>query len=80
MVNGITISAIPARSATSSTLDEIPTGTVMKNAKGKTVGKAQLPEKICLSCNKPFAWRKKWARDWEHVVYCSDKCRAIGKA
>jgi hypothetical protein len=24
----------------------------------------------------PFAWRKKWARDWENVRYCSDRCRS----
>ncbi|NCF45890.1 MAG: DUF2256 domain-containing protein [Proteobacteria bacterium] len=33
------------------------------------------PEKLCRTCNKPFAWRKKWARDWEHVLYCSERCR-----
>lgn len=37
--------------------------------------KADLPEKICLCCGKPFAWRKKWARDWEQVRYCSERCR-----
>ena len=26
-------------------------------------------------CGRPFAWRKKWARDWESVVYCSERCR-----
>lgn len=34
-----------------------------------------LPEKICLICNRPFQWRKKWEKIWEDVVYCSDKCR-----
>jgi len=24
--------------------------------------KANLPEKICASCGRPFQWRKKWAR------------------
>jgi len=24
----------------------------------------------------PFEWRKKWARDWENVKYCSEKCKA----
>jgi hypothetical protein len=51
----------------------------MKNAKGKTVAKGNLPDKLCPACNKPFAWRKKWARDWDNVIYCSDKCRAGGK-
>jgi len=37
--------------------------------------KGELPEKICLSCGRPFAWRKKWERDWDQVRYCSDACR-----
>ncbi|MBL9133211.1 MAG: DUF2256 domain-containing protein, partial [Verrucomicrobiaceae bacterium] len=32
-------------------------------------------EKICLACGRPFAWRKKWERDWENVKFCSDACR-----
>ncbi len=31
--------------------------------------------KICLTCNKPYNWRKKWIRDWHNVKYCSEKCR-----
>jgi len=38
--------------------------------------KSDLPEKICAHCARPFAWRKKWARDWDNVRYCSDACRA----
>nr|WP_240409102.1 DUF2256 domain-containing protein [Flavobacterium psychrotrophum] len=38
--------------------------------------KQHLPQKICPVCNKPFAWRKKWERNWEQVVYCSKKCSA----
>ena len=34
-----------------------------------------LPEKLCAACARPFAWRKKWARDWEQVRFCSDACR-----
>ncbi|WP_435007281.1 DUF2256 domain-containing protein [Tundrisphaera lichenicola] len=37
--------------------------------------KANLPSKICPSCHRPFSWRKKWERDWDRVVYCSDTCR-----
>ncbi|WP_108247185.1 DUF2256 domain-containing protein [Muricauda brasiliensis] len=37
--------------------------------------KPLLPVKICPVCQRPFAWRKKWARDWEHVIYCSERCR-----
>ncbi|MDP2226937.1 MAG: DUF2256 domain-containing protein [Moraxellaceae bacterium] len=39
------------------------------------VKKQQLPEKICPVCQRPFAWRRKWARDWAQVVYCSERCR-----
>ena len=45
---------------------------------GKTVAKADLPTKPCAACGLPFAWRKKWERDWEHVRFCSDRCRAAG--
>jgi hypothetical protein len=34
-----------------------------------------LPEKVCVSCGRPFAWRKKWERVWDQVKYCSDACR-----
>lgn len=39
------------------------------------VAKANLPTKLCPVCQRPFAWRKKWERDWDNVVYCSDRCR-----
>jgi hypothetical protein len=39
------------------------------------VAKSNLPQKPCQTCGRPFAWRKKWARDWEQVRYCSDACR-----
>ncbi len=38
--------------------------------------KSDLPTKTCASCGLPFAWRKKWARDWDNVRFCSDRCRA----
>ncbi|MBK8643520.1 MAG: DUF2256 domain-containing protein [Saprospiraceae bacterium] len=37
--------------------------------------KSELPKKICLVCKLPFTWRKKWARHWEEVRYCSEKCK-----
>jgi hypothetical protein len=37
--------------------------------------KGDLPEKVCIQCGWPFAWRKKWERVWEEVRYCSDRCR-----
>ncbi|MEH8196982.1 DUF2256 domain-containing protein [Aeromonas allosaccharophila] len=37
--------------------------------------KPHLPEKICPVCQRPFSWRRKWARSWEEVRYCSERCR-----
>ncbi len=37
--------------------------------------KADLPSKPCAQCGLPFNWRKKWARVWDEVRYCSDRCR-----
>lgn len=45
---------------------------------GKMRRKADLPEKPCAACGRPFAWRKKWKANWESVRYCSDRCRASG--
>ncbi|MBL0925115.1 MAG: DUF2256 domain-containing protein [Sphingomonadaceae bacterium] len=41
----------------------------------KMVRKSDLPSKMCEACDRPFAWRKKWAKDWENVRFCSDRCR-----
>ncbi|MGJ8570786.1 MAG: DUF2256 domain-containing protein [Hoeflea sp.] len=38
-------------------------------------GKSDLPEKPCACCNRQFTWRRKWARVWNDVRYCSDRCR-----
>jgi hypothetical protein len=35
-------------------------------------------EKTCAACGRRIEWRAKWARDWEHVRYCSDACRSRG--
>ena len=43
---------------------------------GTAKAKGDLPSKTCPVCARPFVWRRKWARDWEHVIYCSDRCRA----
>ncbi|WP_321447296.1 DUF2256 domain-containing protein [uncultured Cohaesibacter sp.] len=37
--------------------------------------KPPLASKICPVCLKPFNWRKKWARCWPQVRYCSERCR-----
>ena len=30
----------------------------------KMRNKADLPQKTCPVCRRPFTWRKKWAKDW----------------
>ncbi len=42
--------------------------------------KSELPEKICAACGRPFQWRRKWARSWDEVRYCSDACRTGRRA
>ena len=37
--------------------------------------KLNLPKKICKTCKLEFTWRKKWKKDWDNVIYCSEKCR-----
>lgn len=32
-------------------------------------------DRICERCGRRIEWRKKWARDWEQVRYCSAACR-----
>ena len=39
--------------------------------------KRHLPAKTCAACGKQFAWRKKWAKCWEQVKYCSERCRKM---
>ncbi|MEC8537952.1 MAG: DUF2256 domain-containing protein [Bacteroidota bacterium] len=37
--------------------------------------KKNLEFKICIVCELPFNWRKKWKRNWDDVKYCSERCR-----
>lgn len=36
------------------------------------------PTKVCATCGRRFAWRKRWSRVWDEVRYCSDRCRRGG--
>ena len=36
---------------------------------------SDVPTKTCASCGRTITWRKKWARSWDDVRYCSDACR-----
>jgi hypothetical protein len=37
--------------------------------------KAPPSPRSCARCGRDIAWRRKWARDWESVRFCSDACR-----
>ena len=45
----------------------------------KSIKKSELPVKTCRICSRPMVWRKKWAKVWDEVKYCSDKCRKTAK-
>jgi hypothetical protein len=34
--------------------------------------------KTCDACGRTIEWRKKWARDWDDVRWCSAACRRRG--
>jgi hypothetical protein len=38
-----------------------------------------VPSKVCVVCGRDVTWRKKWARNWDEVKYCSDACRRRAK-
>ncbi|MFW6021142.1 MAG: DUF2256 domain-containing protein [Guyparkeria sp.] len=40
---------------------------------------ANRSSKVCPACRRPFTWRRKWARDWDRVTYCSERCRRARK-
>lgn len=46
----------------------------------RMIRKGDLPTKDCATCGRPFAWRRKWARDWDNVRHCSDRCRSGAKS
>ena len=37
--------------------------------------KSDLPQKTCATCGRLFTWRGMWAKVWDEVRYCSDRCR-----
>ncbi|MEQ7155084.1 DUF2256 domain-containing protein [Brevundimonas aurifodinae] len=45
--------------------------------KGLAPKKGDLPQKVCVVCDRPFAWRARWARDWDAITTCSDRCKGL---
>lgn len=37
--------------------------------------KTSLPSKPCAACGLAMSWRRRWAKNWTEVKYCSDACR-----
>ena len=42
--------------------------------------KAALPSKPCVACGLAMSWRRRWAKNWADVKYCSEGCRRKGAA
>ena len=36
------------------------------------------PPRVCAACGRAMEYRKRWARNWDTVRYCSDACRRRG--
>ena len=41
----------------------------------KRVAQGGREAKVCATCGRTMEWRKGWAKNWDEVKYCSDKCR-----
>lgn len=52
----------------------LPSNLVLTMSRG--VKKQDLPTKICVTCNRPFTWRKKWERNWDEITTCSKRCNS----
>jgi len=50
------------------------------DAMAKMRKKQDLAVKTCLTCGRPFAWRRKWEKVWDEVKYCSERCRSERKS
>ena len=48
---------------------------IMPDRKPKPDRTTPHPDKLCKTCGRAFAWRKKWEKDWDVIKYCSDACR-----
>ena len=38
---------------------------------------APRPAKVCVTCGRSFTWRKKWARAWDEITTCSERCNGL---
>lgn len=47
----------------------------MDAPRGFKGNKQALPRKPCAACGREMSWRRRWARTWDEVRYCSERCR-----
>jgi hypothetical protein len=43
--------------------------------KHREASAGEFAPKACAACGRTMAWRKSWAKNWESVKFCSDRCR-----
>ncbi len=50
--------------------------------KRREASAGEFAPKVCAACGRTMEWRKSWAKNWESVKFCSDRCRTgkVGNA
>lgn len=48
---------------------------MMRRGEDFSGNKAALPSKQCVACGRVMSWRRRWAKNWAGVRYCSEACR-----
>jgi hypothetical protein len=48
----------------------------MDAPRGFKGNKQALPRKRCATCGRDMVWRRRWARTWDEVRHCSQRCRS----
>jgi hypothetical protein len=74
------VSLIALRTCKQSIRPAICNSLALYNTMTHGVKKENLPSKMCVTCNRPFTWRKKWERCWDEVTTCSKGCNAKRRA
>ena len=74
------VSLIALRTCKQSIRPTVCNSLALYNTMTHGVKKENLPSKMCVTCNRPFTWRKKWERCWDEVTTCSKGCNAKRRA
>jgi hypothetical protein len=72
--------ALQTKYSTSTSLAGRGNSKTQPNNMPRGVKKENLPTKICVVCERPFTWRKKWERVWDEVTTCSKSCNGKRRA